>query len=92
MLDGSYAKMTVSCNAIDAVKQVVRRSEGYIADKNWADGIAEALTLRESRLMGTVPPHIRDRRRLHRFEVAACCLRAGLCQLFTGAANQTWTF
>jgi hypothetical protein len=51
MLDGSYAKMTACpANAIDAVKQVVRRSEGYIANKNWADGIAEALDFFENSL------------------------------------------
>ena len=51
MLDGSYAKMTACpANAIDAVKQVVRRSQGYIANKNWADGIAEALDFFENSL------------------------------------------
>ena len=44
MLDGSYAKMTACpANAIDPVKQLVRRSQGYIADKCWAEGVAEAL-------------------------------------------------
>ena len=51
MLDGSYAKMTACpANAIDAVKQVVRRSQGYIANQNWADGIAEALDFFENSL------------------------------------------
>jgi hydroxymethylpyrimidine pyrophosphatase-like HAD family hydrolase len=44
MLDGSYAKMTACpANAIDAVKQLVQSSEGYVADQCHADGIAEAL-------------------------------------------------
>jgi hydroxymethylpyrimidine pyrophosphatase-like HAD family hydrolase len=44
MLDGSYAKMTACpANAIDPVKQLVRRSQGYIADRCWAEGVAEAL-------------------------------------------------
>ncbi|HEY5706971.1 MAG TPA: HAD hydrolase family protein [Terrimicrobiaceae bacterium] len=44
MLDGSYAKMTACpANAIDPVKQIVRRSQGYIANRCWADGVAEAL-------------------------------------------------
>ena len=44
MLDGSFAKMTACpANAIDPVKQLVRRSQGYIAEKCWADGVAEAL-------------------------------------------------
>jgi hydroxymethylpyrimidine pyrophosphatase-like HAD family hydrolase len=54
MLDGSYAKMTACpANAIDAVKQVVRRSEGYIANRCWADGIAEALGFFENSRRGT---------------------------------------
>ena len=57
MLDGSYAKMTACpANAIDAVKQVVRRSQGYIANKNWADGIAEALDFFENSLRGRNSP------------------------------------
>ena len=32
-------------NAIDPVKELVRRSQGYIAEKCWADGVAEALDL-----------------------------------------------
>jgi hydroxymethylpyrimidine pyrophosphatase-like HAD family hydrolase len=44
MLDGSFAKMTACpANAIDPVKQLVRRSQGYIAEKCWASGVAEAL-------------------------------------------------
>jgi hydroxymethylpyrimidine pyrophosphatase-like HAD family hydrolase len=49
MLDGSYAKMTACpANAIDPVKQLVRSSQGYIANKYWADGIAEALDFYEN--------------------------------------------
>lgn len=49
MLDGSCAKMTACpANAIDPVKQLVRRSQGYIADKCWADGVAEALDFYEN--------------------------------------------
>ena len=49
MLDGSFAKMTACpANAIDPVKQLVLRSQGYIADKCWADGIAEALEFYEN--------------------------------------------
>ncbi len=44
MLDGAYAKMTACpANAIEPVKQLVRRMQGYIAQKCWADGVAEAL-------------------------------------------------
>jgi hypothetical protein len=43
-LDGAYAKMTACpANAIEPVKQLVRRTQGYIAQKCWADGVAEAL-------------------------------------------------
>ena len=49
MLDGSYAKMTACpANAIDPVKQLVQRSQGYIAGKCWADGVAEALDFYEN--------------------------------------------
>jgi hydroxymethylpyrimidine pyrophosphatase-like HAD family hydrolase len=45
MLDGSYAKMTACpANAIEPVKELVRQNQGYIAQKCWADGVAEALT------------------------------------------------
>ena len=48
MLDGSFAKMTACpANAIDPVKQLVRRSRGYVAEKSWADGVAEALNYYE---------------------------------------------
>lgn len=44
MLDGAYAKMTACpANAIEPVKEFVRRTQGYIAQKCWADGVAEAL-------------------------------------------------
>jgi hydroxymethylpyrimidine pyrophosphatase-like HAD family hydrolase len=44
MLDGSYAKMTACpANAIQPVKELVRHSQGYIAQNCWADGVAEAL-------------------------------------------------
>lgn len=44
MLDGNHASMTACpANAIDAVKETVRRTNGYIANEPWADGIAEAL-------------------------------------------------
>jgi len=44
MLDGVYAKMTACpANAIDAVKERVRGSGGYVARGFWADGVAEAL-------------------------------------------------
>ena len=44
MLDGSYAGM-VACpdNAIEPVKESVRRAGGYVASRKWADGIAEAM-------------------------------------------------
>jgi hydroxymethylpyrimidine pyrophosphatase-like HAD family hydrolase len=44
MLDGTYAKNT-ACpgNAIEPVKELVRRTQGYVAGKCWADGVAEAL-------------------------------------------------
>lgn len=43
MLDGSYAGMP-ACpgNAIEQVKETVRRAGGYVARENWADGVAEA--------------------------------------------------
>jgi hydroxymethylpyrimidine pyrophosphatase-like HAD family hydrolase len=48
MLDGSYAKMTACpANAIDPVKELVRCSHGYIAERCWADGIAEAVEFYE---------------------------------------------
>jgi hydroxymethylpyrimidine pyrophosphatase-like HAD family hydrolase len=57
MLDGSYAKMTACpANAIDPVKQLVRRSRGYIANKCWADGIAEALEFYENAACGRSNP------------------------------------
>ncbi len=44
MLDGIYAKMTACpANAIEAVKERVRGSGGYVARGFWADGVAEAL-------------------------------------------------
>jgi len=56
MLDGLYAKMTACpANAIDPVKQLVRRSQGYIAHKCWADGVAEALGFYENIARGTEP-------------------------------------
>ena len=45
-----YAKMTACpANAIDPVKELVRCSNGYIAERCWADGIAEAVEFYESR-------------------------------------------
>jgi hydroxymethylpyrimidine pyrophosphatase-like HAD family hydrolase len=45
MLDGRYAKNTACpANAIEPVKELVRRTQGYVAEKCWADGVAEALT------------------------------------------------
>ena len=60
MLDGSCAKMTACpANAIDPVKQLVRRSQGYIADKCWADGVAEALDFYENITRGwNFPAHL----------------------------------
>ncbi len=57
MLDGSYAKM-IACpaNAIDPVKELVRCSQGYIAERCWADGIAEAVEFYESRRNDVNPP------------------------------------
>jgi hydroxymethylpyrimidine pyrophosphatase-like HAD family hydrolase len=68
MLDGSYAKMTACpANAIDPVKQLVQRSEGYVADKCWADGIAEALAFYENpRRDRIAPPKARGRGRVTR--------------------------
>jgi len=44
MLDGSYAKMTACpANAIEPIKELVRRTQGYIAQKCWANGVAEAI-------------------------------------------------
>ena len=44
MLDGIYAKNTACpANAIEPVKELVRRTQGYVAEKCWADGVAEAL-------------------------------------------------
>jgi len=44
MLDGTHAGMTACpANAIDLVKDVVRRANGYVAENLWADGVAEAL-------------------------------------------------
>ncbi len=44
MLDGSYARMTACpANAIEAVKNAVRESSGYVAQACWADGVAEAM-------------------------------------------------
>jgi hydroxymethylpyrimidine pyrophosphatase-like HAD family hydrolase len=44
MLDGAYAKMTACpANAIEPVKELVRQTRGYIAQKPWGDGVAEAL-------------------------------------------------
>ena len=44
MLDGTYAKNTACpANAIEPVKELVRRTGGYVAEKCWADGVAEAL-------------------------------------------------
>ena len=44
MLDGTYAKNTACpANAIEPVKELVRRTQGYVAEKCWADGVAEAL-------------------------------------------------
>jgi hydroxymethylpyrimidine pyrophosphatase-like HAD family hydrolase len=44
MLDGTYAKNTACpANAIEPVKELVRRTHGYVAEKCWADGVAEAL-------------------------------------------------
>lgn len=44
MLDGRSAAM-VACpdNAIEPVKEAVRRAGGYVARRKWADGIAEAM-------------------------------------------------
>ena len=44
MLDGCYAQMTACpANAIEPVKSAVRKSGGYVAEKTWADGVAEAI-------------------------------------------------
>ena len=43
-------------NAIDPVKQLVRRSEGYVADNCWADGIAEALAFYQNLCLGRIAP------------------------------------
>ena len=44
MLDGTYAKNTACpANAIEPVKELVRRTQGYVAEKCCADGVAEAL-------------------------------------------------
>ncbi len=44
MLDGAYAKMTACpANAIEPVRELVRRTNGCVAKKSWADGVAEAL-------------------------------------------------
>ena len=44
MLDGTYAKKTACpANAIEPVKELVRRTQGYVAEQCWADGVAEAL-------------------------------------------------
>jgi hydroxymethylpyrimidine pyrophosphatase-like HAD family hydrolase len=45
MLDSRYAGM-VACpaNAIDPVKEKVTLSQGYVSPKNWADGVADALS------------------------------------------------
>jgi hydroxymethylpyrimidine pyrophosphatase-like HAD family hydrolase len=49
MLDGENAAMTACpANAIDPVKEIVRRAGGHVAEKSWADGIAEALCYYES--------------------------------------------
>lgn len=44
MLDGVYAAMAACpANAIEPVKEVVRRAKGYVARQSWAEGIAEAM-------------------------------------------------
>lgn len=44
MLDGRYAGMPACpANAIEAVKDLVRRSGGYVARRDWAEGVAEAI-------------------------------------------------
>ena len=44
MLDGTHAAMPACpANAIDLVKETVRSAGGYVAESNWADGVAEAL-------------------------------------------------
>ncbi len=44
MLDGVHAGMTACpANAIELVKETVLRAGGYVAEKPWADGVAEAL-------------------------------------------------
>ena len=60
MLDGAYAKMTACpANAIEPVKELVRRTEGYVAKKCWADGVAEALAFYGSwRMEGDAPAGI----------------------------------
>jgi len=50
MLDGTHAGMTACpANAIEVVKETVRKSNGYVAEKPWADGVAEALDFYGSR-------------------------------------------
>ncbi|MFZ4683207.1 MAG: HAD family hydrolase [Terrimicrobiaceae bacterium] len=50
MLDGVHAGMTACpANAIELVKETVRKSNGYVAEKPWADGVAEALDFYRSR-------------------------------------------
>jgi hydroxymethylpyrimidine pyrophosphatase-like HAD family hydrolase len=48
MLDGRHARHAACpANAIEAVKHRVRLSGGYVADRNYADGIADALAFFE---------------------------------------------
>lgn len=49
MLDGTHAALTACpANAIEPVKDLVRRARGYIAEKPWAEGVAEALRFYEN--------------------------------------------
>lgn len=44
MLDGKYAGLTACpANAIAVVKETVRAAGGYVARKDWAEGVAEAM-------------------------------------------------
>jgi HAD superfamily hydrolase (TIGR01484 family) len=53
MLDGTHAGMTACpANAIEAVKETVRRAGGYLSEASWAHGVAEALRYYERRTSG----------------------------------------
>lgn len=49
MLDGRHAAMTACpANAIAPVRELVKRSGGYVASEPWAEGVAEALRFFET--------------------------------------------